>query len=385
MEAVGELGADQASIATSDEAPNPRTLWRRIRHAIRGYTALDWAVEIGSSSKLPDILVQFTDNVQAVLLHVNHVYTLGFAQRLRRQLHHRSGVHTPIIIETHDVQSRILQERGDLNPWTSKADSFKRLIKAETALLHKSDVLVHCSVDDMKFFEARIHDKPHVLAMPTIDEAFISEVGVSGSQSVDKIDLLFVGADHVANLVAIDWFLGQVWPLIADRQYSLKIVGAIDSLVGQVLPETYSVFRSCFVGRVADLVPFYRAARCVIAPMRSGCGISIKTIEALAVGKPFVGTSKAFRGMRMELIEMAGLRAYDDAQAFADAINHALLNGSSAAELSRVAYDSQFSNYANFASRDEAVRIATSPRNQPRTAFFASARGIDKPGRRAGG
>ena len=90
------------------------------------------------------------------------------------------------------------------------------------------------------------------------------------------------------------------------------------------LPQLYEPFRSCFVGRAADLAPYYRAARCVIAPMVSGTGISVKTIEALALGKPFIGTSKAFRGLPAGWVERAGLRVHDDPQEFADAIACAL-------------------------------------------------------------
>src|SRR5208283_1971561 len=112
----------------------------------------------------------------------------------------------------------------------------------------------------------------------------------------------------------------RVWPLVADRRYNLKIVGPIGSMVQREQPQLYDSFRSCFAGEVADLAPYYRAARCVIAPMVSGSGTSIKTIEALALGKPFVGTSKAFRGMPLDRIQRAGIEAYDDPRAFADAI-----------------------------------------------------------------
>src|SRR5208282_1630992 len=116
-------------------------------------------------------------------------------------------------------------------------------------------------------------------------------------------------------------------------------------------------FRSCFVGQVADLAPYYRAARCVIAPMVSGSGISIKTIEALALGKPFVGSSKAYRGIPMEKIEAAGLRAYDDPQDFAAALEHALANEAEAGAKSLHAYDQLFSKQAAFASRDAALNL----------------------------
>lgn len=154
------------------------------------------------------------------------------------------------------------------------------------------------------------------------------------------------------------WFFEQVWPLIADRGYGIKIVGPIDKLVRKELPELYQAFRSYLVGPIAELAPAYRAARCVFAPMVSGTGISIKTIEALALGKPFVGTSKAYRGMPMDLIEQAGLQAHDTPQDFADAIVRALSAEQLAAAASHAAYVSLFSNQAAFSSRDEAVKIA---------------------------
>ena len=120
-------------------------------------------------------------------------------------------------------------------------------------------------------------------------------------------------------------------------------MGAIDGLVRQELPELYRTFRFCFVGPTAELAPFYSAARCVIAPMVSGTGISVKTIEALALGKPFVGTSKAYRGMPMDRIEQAGLQAHDTPQAFADAIVQALSAERLVSAASRAAYDSLFS------------------------------------------
>jgi glycosyltransferase involved in cell wall biosynthesis len=91
--------------------------------------------------------------------------------------------------------------------------------------------------------------------------------------------------------------------------------------------------------------------------MVSGSGISIKTIEALALGKPFVGTAKAFRGIPMEKIENEGLSAHDDPQGFADALAQALANEAEAGAQSRLAYEHLFSKQASFASRDEAYKL----------------------------
>jgi len=356
-----ELGADRTYFAPID---NRRfkilkyVSW--VEHAFRG-TALDWIVFTGRSARLPGDVIRSIRQLPIALVHVNHVFTLGFARRLLSQVV-QSDDRVPMILETHDILAEFLHGRGEINPWTHGHDTVDRLLHSELSYLSKSDVLVHLSVDDFNFFKSRLPDKRHILVMPTIDETFVSEIDAS-SQSTDSVDLLFVGTSTDPNRAALKWFFEQVWPLIADRRYGVKIVGQVDLLVRTSLPEIYQAYRPYFVGpiAIAELRSTYRAARCVFAPMVSGTGISIKTIEALALGKPFVGTSKAYRGMPMDLILQAGLQAHDSPQDFANAIVRALSEEQLAAAASRRAYNSVFSKQAAFASRDEALKLASSP------------------------
>jgi glycosyltransferase involved in cell wall biosynthesis len=358
MEGMNELGSDRLFTAILDQKGyNAAKYAASIRHAFRG-TILDWQVAVGKAAQLLDEDIDFLSKLRPALFHVNHVYTLGFALNLRRRLLGR-GSRLPVILETHDVQAHLVHERSRANPWTRRPDALKRLIKSEAEHLKRVDALIHLSVDDFKFFQTVMPSKPQFLALPTIDEKFASVVSVAAPRS-ETIDLLFVGQGHPPNLAAIKWFLETVWPLISDRHYNLKIVGLIGQMVQRELPQLYDTFRSFFVGEVVELAPFYRTTRCVIAPMVSGSGTSIKTIEALALGKPFVGTSKAFRGMPMERLKEAGIQAHDDPQSFADAIFRALSAEREAGVASRAAYDNVFSTRASFAARDEALRVVTS-------------------------
>jgi polysaccharide biosynthesis protein PslH len=352
-----ELGADQLFVATISNSRFLTAKYRAwIRHAFRG-TALDWIVFTAESAELPEEAIRVILELPIALIHVNHVFTLGFARRLlRKTVHSRS--HVPMILDTHDIQSRALEDRGEINPWTHRHDTLERLLRSEIAYLRTVKVLVHLSLDDFNFFKGCLPHAKHVLALPTIDESFVSNVSFASKPIVDPIDILFVGQSTTPNAAAVKWFFEKVWPLIADRGYGLKLVGPIDKLVRDEMPELYQAFRSHFVGRASELAPIYQAACCVIAPMVSGTGISIKTIEALALGKPFVGTSKAFRGMPMDIIVRAGLRAHDTPQDFADAIVFALSSGQSAAAASRLAYANLFSKEATFSSRDVAVKLA---------------------------
>lgn len=358
IDGMDELGADRVINARLEKKRYATAkIKASLRHAFRG-TALDWQVAVGKAALLKKEEIGFLGKLRAEILHVNHVYTLGFALDLRARLF-GSDSRLPIVLETHDVQSHLLQQKDDRNPWTRRPDSLGRLIKSETELLQKADALIHLSVDDFKLFQTLLPSKPQFLAFPTIDENF-SSIVKTAPLPAESIDLLFVGQWHPPNLAAVKWFLEEVWPLIADRGYKLKIVGPIGPMVQRELPQLHEAFRSCFAGEVDDLVPFYRAARCVIAPMVSGSGTSIKTIEALALGKPFVGTSKAFRGMPMERLKEAGICAHDDPQDFADAIVQAVYNEHQAQLLSRAAYDNVFSVSATYASRDLALRSISS-------------------------
>ena len=61
-----------------------------------------------------------------------------------------------------------------------------------------------------------------------------------------------------------------------------------------------------------------RAATIVVAPLRSGGGMRVKVLEALAAGKAMVGTSRAFEGMGV----IAGRHALiaDDEHGFIESV-----------------------------------------------------------------
>jgi hypothetical protein len=77
--------------------------------------------------------------------------------------------------------------------------------------------------------------------------------------------------------------------------------------------------------QVPDPADFYEAVACVLNPMVPGTGLKIKTVEALAHGKPVLGTRHAFSGLPAEhpghcaadVPDMVALmRAWRDSEAF---------------------------------------------------------------------
>ena len=353
---VTDLDADKVLVASfdADLYESPAYLARHRRAFSRG-TVLDWQVAMARASRLPRKEIDCLRARRVAAMHVNHLYTLGFALDLRKQL--SAGGNIPIVLETHDVQSRLTHRKRDCNPRTRMPDALATLANSEIALLRNVDVLVHLSLDDYAFFRKRLPRKPQFLTIPAPDERFKSSLN-SIATPIEPFDLLFVGQWHAANLDAMRWFFRRVWPLIARRRLSLKIVGMIGAMVEYRSPQLFESSRSFFAGEVEDLIPFYRAARCVIAPMQWGTGISIKTIEALALGKSFVGTTAALRGLPMDRLKKAGIVPYDRPKSFAEAIVRALTNEVELKRASTQAPEDIFSVRESFASRDRALDAA---------------------------
>ncbi len=356
-----EFGADETFYAHIDPKRFAIAKYTEmLKLHFRG-TALDWIIFTAATARLSDKAYETIAKLNVVLVHINHVFTVEFTRKLLNGTV-RSAPRVPVILETHDIQAYALTERDEMNDWTHQKDPVDDLMRTEITRLRNTAVLVHVSTDDLVFFKTRLPRAHHVLSMPTINEAFVSEVRSSPASPGERSDLLFVGHDTAPNAEAIVWLLEKVWPGLSGQGLQLKIVGSIAKTMHRAAPALYKTYANFFVGQVPDLIPYYSAARCVIAPMVSGTGISCKTIEALAIGKPFVGTSKAYRGMPMDALEQLGVRAYDTPEGFADAILYALQKEKDAGMASRSAYLKLFSNEISFAARDEAVKFAMSAR-----------------------
>ncbi len=111
--------------------------------------------------------------------------------------------------------------------------------------------------------------------------------------------LLFIGSfAHMPNLLAIDFFLREVWPLLtgatlhliagAQHEYHLERSQVRLALDGPGIEVQ---------GFVSDVRPAYARAAVVIAPLRASAGTNIKILEAMAMGKAIVSTSSGVHGL----------------------------------------------------------------------------------------
>jgi glycosyltransferase involved in cell wall biosynthesis len=126
---------------------------------------------------------------------------------------------------------------------------------------------------------------------------------------------LFVGGAFYANMHGISWFCRNVAPAAPLKTY---VVGKGLESVGLEL-EQYENVR--VVGEVDDLMPWYRDAQVVVAPIFDGSGMKTKVAEALMFGKHIIGTPEAFSGYE-DIVGHAG-EMCNDASGFISALKAA--------------------------------------------------------------
>ncbi len=109
--------------------------------------------------------------------------------------------------------------------------------------------------------------------------------------------LLFPGTlGYAPNVDAALWLCAEVWPRVRAA-----CPGAQLGLVGRdPAPEVTALGTLAGVSvhaNVRSTAPYYEDARTVVVPLRIGTGTRLKALEAMAAGRPVVGTSIGLEGL----------------------------------------------------------------------------------------
>lgn len=179
---------------------------------------------------------------------------------------------------------------------------------------------------------------------------------VDATQPGDGRTVMFVGSNTLPNADAVEWLLSEIWPKVVQgcKRARLMVAGSVCQAVRPHGSEVH------FLGRVDRLSDLYRDAAVVVSPLRSGSGLKVKLVEALAHGKAMVGTSVTFQGVE-HLAGTAALRT-DDADSFAALIIKLLDDEHERRAQGEKALAAAASEFAPVKSREEFLRFASGSR-----------------------
>jgi glycosyltransferase involved in cell wall biosynthesis len=215
------------------------------------------------------------------------------------------GLDLPLVIRTLDVHFIVMQTWAENRPagnrlrrfyWRMQAKRFRRF---EAGTLAAARAVITLSAED----EAVLRECG-VLDIVTIPPPRAVEPDDAMARApAEKPLALFIGRlDMAPNCEAFLLFANEVWPLVReDVRQRARVVFAGG------FPEHDLRRRAAECGielhaplSDADAARLFHDADIFISPVNSGTGIKIKTLDAMAHGKPMIGFPSAFRGVPVE-------------------------------------------------------------------------------------
>lgn len=241
------------------------------------------------------------------------------------------------ILDMADIDSDKWRQYAQKKPWFSKWVYFREqrlLAQLEQKALAQFEALTLISDLESRLFRqmspTALAHKIHTLSNG-VDTKYFSPDAIfdlSENPQLSTPSICFTGAmDYWANVDAMVWFCDKVWPRILQQQpqTSFYIVGGNPP---QTVKQLNKIKGVTVTGRVADVRPYLAGSQVAVAPMQIARGIQNKVLEAMAMAKPVVMTSKGNEGIALD--DNQQLLVHDDpnkmASCIIDLLQHSQLN-----------------------------------------------------------
>ena len=193
----------------------------------------------------------------------------------------------------------------------------------ETRAIHAFDCVLSVSAVETPRFQKAARPGAQVATVPIAPDTG-ELLKLSPSEGAGQMVLFGGSLDWFPNIDAARFLAKDVWPLVRAKVPSAQLCIAGKDPVDDVrkLEEQPGV---TVLPNPASMLPLLRDAAIVTAPIRTGSGIKIKTVEAMAAGKAVVATSLGCEGW--DVRDGVHLRRADTATAFAGSLIELLSDG----------------------------------------------------------
>ena len=189
------------------------------------------------------------------------------------------------IIDTHDLMSY----RDYRFTAQGASASISISLKEEIEILDNFDVVVAIQNEEAKALENLLHNAKPICCPHAVERLNSNYTPLT----LNGFQVGFVGGSSDANKEAITWYLEEVHPLTLKAGALINIYGGVCDRLQQYTQQEGIVLH----GKIDDLMQAYSNNHIMINPMIHGGGLKIKSVEALAHGKPLIASPEGAIGI----------------------------------------------------------------------------------------
>jgi sugar transferase (PEP-CTERM/EpsH1 system associated) len=257
-----------------------RYLVRRNPYAIAKYASAEFAARVRSLLAEEDFDLVLADFVFPVI-------------NMPRQLP------CPSVLFTHNVEAEIWRRHAENARHPLKrallAAQWRRMLRAERAILDRFDLVLTVSDSDRRTFERLYAGRRMYRVVPTgVDTEYFAPAPTA---SPAARHLVFTGSmDWLPNEDGMLYFCREILPRVREAEpgVTLSIVGRAPTPAVRRLAEEAGIE---VTGRVDDVRPHMARAAVYVVPLRFGGGTRLKIFEAMAMAKAIVSTAVGAEGL----------------------------------------------------------------------------------------
>ena len=225
----------------------------------------------------------------AAFLQAEHSHYEGYLRRYRD---------VPRILSTHNVDSQV--EAGHARQLPAGPARLRhryrtyRYVRGERASGRVADAVLCVSEDDAAYYRQYADN---VLVTPNgVDDAFFT---AGRDETAEETVMFFGQMSYPPNLEGLMRFVDEGWSHVLERRPNARLL-----IAGQGGRERLGSFvddrRISVLGVVDDIAALVGSVRVVVVPVWRGGGTRLKVLEALAAGRPLVGTALGVSGIGFE-------------------------------------------------------------------------------------
>jgi len=262
-------------------------------------------------AEMQRVVNSLLDSKQFDLLYVDHLQMAQYVEGWNC---------CPKVLDEHNVEWKIIERlaQGEKNLLRRMyaAIEWKKLKKWELNACGKFDMVLTVTENDKTILLSERPEMNNIISVPIgVDFENFPKIELQP----DAREIISIGTmSWPPNIESMHYFVDEIYPEIKSRAEDVRLV-----IVGSKPPASIRNLASLdssitVTGFVEDLSAAASRVAVFIVPLRSGSGLRVKILNAMAMGLPIVSTSVGCEGIGAE--HEKELLIADTSQEFADAV-----------------------------------------------------------------